>query len=253
MSHYAMERGWQEHPFFDGDEYSRRDAWEWLVANAVWQDTKARISGKITELKRGQLSHSIRFLAEKWKWHRAKVERFLNALKTESMIETQAETGQLVITIRNYDKFQVSARKNQAAGETKTKTAARQQRDKEEEGKEKNIDTKTRVYPDGFVLPAWVPADPWEGLMEIRDAAPKAAQTARALNSLVGELERLAAKGHDPTEILEKSVRSGWIDIYEPKEYSHAKPAQKKPTIDIVAEQTIKARAARQQQCAEPA
>lgn len=86
-------------------------------------------------LQRGQLSHSVRFMAEKWKWERGKVERFLSTLKTATMIETATATGQLIITICNYSLYQDDDFENATATATATATAARQQRDKEEDNK----------------------------------------------------------------------------------------------------------------------
>lgn len=139
--YYCMKRGWQDHEFFAEDEFSRRDAWEWLIAEAKWKETKKRIGGKTLILKRGQLSHSIRFMAEKWRWHRSKAERFINALKIETMIETVTETGQVIITICNYDEYQSELTNSETVAETLGETAARQQRDKVEERKKEIKET----------------------------------------------------------------------------------------------------------------
>jgi hypothetical protein len=34
---------------------------------------------------------------------------------------------------------------------------------------------------------------------------------------VVGELEKLKAKGHDPAELLTRAVTNGWRTVYEPK------------------------------------
>jgi hypothetical protein len=63
-----MSRNWQDHDLFAGDEFSRRDAWAWLIANAAWKPTKTRIKGTSITLERGEMCFSVRFLAEKWGW-----------------------------------------------------------------------------------------------------------------------------------------------------------------------------------------
>ncbi|MBX2989478.1 MAG: hypothetical protein KF802_16435 [Bdellovibrionaceae bacterium] len=83
-------------------------------------------------LERGQLTHSLRFLAEKWGWEKDAVARFLRQLKTETMIETQTATGQSVITICNYNQYQKVSLPKRDSNATDTATATRQQRDKEE-------------------------------------------------------------------------------------------------------------------------
>lgn len=160
--HYKMERGWQDHDLFDGDEYSRRDAWEWLIANACWRETNRRFGGQLVHLKRGQLYYSIRFLAEKWGWSKSRVARFLEQLKIETMIDTESGTGQILITVLNYDSYQLCDDDSGTEGETVTGTAAGQQRDKEEEKKEDiysdtNVSSyipdtpkKEQKYPEAF-------------------------------------------------------------------------------------------------------
>lgn len=164
--YYLMERGWQDHPLFEGDEYSRRDAWEWLIANANFTDRKKSISGKIITLKRGQLSYSIRFLAERWGWHRAKVDRFISRLKTETMIETGSETGQNIITICNYDDFQITKEKIETELKTQSETASRQHRDSIEtnnkEGNKEYINKQTReIKKQDLENLVFEDIDPW--------------------------------------------------------------------------------------------
>lgn len=65
-----------------------------------------------------------------------------------------------------------------------------------------------------FVLPDWVPKEPWDAFMETRKGL-KARNTSRALNSLVKELEKLRERGHDPTEVIDQSIRNSWKDVFE--------------------------------------
>src|SRR3546814_9730526 len=89
----AMSREWLEHDIFDGDVFSRRDAWAWLIASAAWRQTKARIKGHSVDLERGELSYSVRFMAEKWGWSKSAVDRFLKLLTREGMISMRSKTG----------------------------------------------------------------------------------------------------------------------------------------------------------------
>lgn len=133
---FAVDRGVFDHPMFDEKApFSRREAWLWLLSEAAWKPTQRSISGRVVTLSRGQIAHSIRFMAEAWGWDKAKVSRFLERLKTETMIETQTETGQTLITICKYDDYQKVALPKRDGSETPTETAARQQRDKLEDTK----------------------------------------------------------------------------------------------------------------------
>lgn len=122
MSGYvAMSRDWQGHKIFGDDQFSRRDAWAWLIAEAAWKPKTVTVGRRKVQVGRGELSHSVRFLADKWGWSKSAVSRFLNKLQKEKMVEiravqsgtvggtvggTDGGTVQSVITICNYDKFQ---------------------------------------------------------------------------------------------------------------------------------------------------
>lgn len=133
---YQMERGWMEHPVFGSAPYSKREAWAYLIENAAWKSTRFDIRGQIVVIERGQFATSVRRLAAAWDWDKAAVSRFLTRLKTETMIETSTETGQIIITVCNYDLYQASPSESETPTETQNETPARQQRDTKEEGKE---------------------------------------------------------------------------------------------------------------------
>lgn len=104
---FAVDRGVFDHPLFaTGEPFSRREAWLWLVAEAAWKPRQVNRNGVIIDLQRGQLAHSIRFMAEAWGWSKSAVDRFLARLKTGTMIGTEAGTGAIVITICKYDAYQ---------------------------------------------------------------------------------------------------------------------------------------------------
>jgi hypothetical protein len=104
---FAVDRGIFEHPLFaDEKPYSRFQAWLWLLKEAAWKPRAYNIKGTSVLLQRGQLVHSVRYLATAWGWSKSTVERFLGRLKTETMIGTDSGTGFLVITICNYDAYQ---------------------------------------------------------------------------------------------------------------------------------------------------
>lgn len=140
---FTLHRGWRENDLFKG-EFSRADAWVWLIENACWKPTRARIKGDTIELQRGEMSFSIRFLAEKWGWSKSRVDRFLADLREEMMIETRSKFGtnnertpghgQSVLTICNYAKYQDLSTKERDNSGTSSGTTAGQQRDKEEQG-----------------------------------------------------------------------------------------------------------------------
>lgn len=157
---FAVDRGWFEHPMFAAEPFTEREAWAWLIAEAAWKDRARRIEKYVVELKRGQLGASIRHLARIWQWKRGKVERFLNRLKTETMIGTDARHGITIITVCNYNRYQRVSLPDQTQTETPNETLPRQYRDNTEDIK--NIKT-TVAAPDEKPmsnLPDWfTPSD----------------------------------------------------------------------------------------------
>lgn len=137
----AMQRDALDHPvLFDGGRFR---AWFWLVANAAWKPTRTRIKGKIVTLERGEMTYSIRFLAENWGWSKSRVDRFLAELREEGMIETRSKSGttaghaagqgQSIISVCNYAKYQTAEDRLRDNDEPEPGTTAGQQRDKEEQ------------------------------------------------------------------------------------------------------------------------
>lgn len=105
-----MHRGWQNNPVFKKEKFTQREFWEWLVGSAAYEPMIVNIHNNPVTLQRGQLSFSIRFMAKFLGWPESSVLRFLNHLKKWDMIETESGTGQNVITICNYDKYQFTPR-----------------------------------------------------------------------------------------------------------------------------------------------
>lgn len=122
--HYRMARGWQDHEVFGNDPYSRRDAWVWIIEHAAWADHTIIVGGKRLTLRRGQLCHAYRHLADTWKWSVAAVQRYVARLQANTMIECSADTGRLVITVCNYEIYQAGRRIADTEPDTASDTPA---------------------------------------------------------------------------------------------------------------------------------
>lgn len=91
--------------------------------------------------------------------------------------------------------------------------------------------SKKSKSSEPFVLPDWIPPEVWAAFMEVRKKR-RAADTAYALNLIVKDLAKWRELGHDPTEILNKSIKSSWSDVYEPKENANGNRAEKRTSHD---------------------
>lgn len=116
--YFAVARTIFDHPLFNYGQhrYSRREAWEYLIAEAAYQPAAHRHVLGITPLQRGQLTLTMRELAAKWRWPATNVHRFLHRLEREEMVVlersgtntgTKVSPYRQIITICNYDKFQI--------------------------------------------------------------------------------------------------------------------------------------------------
>lgn len=64
-----------------------------------------------------------------------------------------------------------------------------------------------------FVPPDWIDPEDWKAF-EAQRRKKRAADTDHARRLVVRELEKLRDQGHDPTAVLQQSIRAGWIDVY---------------------------------------
>jgi len=86
-------------------------AWLWLLLEASFTDRDFTIGTQTVRLKRGELCHSVSYMAEAFNWNRAKVQRYLNRLKDKGTIlsdtpnDPPSDTPN-VITICHYDEYQ---------------------------------------------------------------------------------------------------------------------------------------------------
>jgi hypothetical protein len=116
-----------EDAFFGGEPFTRREAWQWLIAEAAWKPQRKKVStGRgetYVDLERGQLTHSRAFMCKAWGWSSEKrVRTFLDRLEMDGRIGRpsgqQEGHAQTVITITKYDEYQsVGVEKGQASGQ----------------------------------------------------------------------------------------------------------------------------------------
>lgn len=69
-----------------------------------------------------------------------------------------------------------------------------------------------------FVLPSWIPGDTWSAYLQTR-TDKRTKNGAHALGLIVKDLEAFRAAGHDPVEILNSSIKSGWAGVFAPKAF----------------------------------
>lgn len=204
MSWYRMQRGWKDHEFFSDEPYSERDAWQWMIEEAHWKPGVVSVAGIPTSLKRGQFTASIRFMAGKFQWSKDRVQRFLKRCVSWGMIESQTATGQYIITICNYEKYQDYKDAPKDTGkdgfEDTTKDAPK---DKQEEGKEIKKVKNKRARSRAAVRPENISENVWEDFISQRSET----FTETALDGIRKQAE---IAGWVLEDALREAVTRGW-------------------------------------------
>ena len=129
----AVDRDVFEHPVFAPEPFTEREAWLWMIAEAVFRPTRVRAGRATIDLQRGQLAYATRFLAAKWRWSEARVRRYLGRLKIDAMIDAQPTRDATLISICNYDKYQSARRTDDAPVDAASDALATQRRTREQE------------------------------------------------------------------------------------------------------------------------
>lgn len=149
------------HPLFATQKFCRGYAWDWMVAQAAFKPHDIEIKGQTVTMNRGQFSHSMRYMTKAFGWSLGVTQRFIDRLKTEHMIDTATNHGQIIVTICKYDIYQADVDSTKEENDTPTDTAAIQDRyssdtNKKEGNKGKKVKVST---PAKFKIPKdWVPS-----------------------------------------------------------------------------------------------
>lgn len=210
-----------EHPFWCEDRvFSRFEAWLDIVQSARFEDTKQLIGNRFIEVKRGQMLVSLRFLAGRWQWSTKKVNSFLDLLIQDKMIikETPKETGQTVITICNYDKYnfisqELETEKKQQGNSKETKLIKIIKKIKEDNipptpPKGEGVNSKARLLFENYFRETFSDSYYW--------TAKDAGAMSQLLNKLKFQRKQKKMDVSDDSllyalQYLLSSVKEGWI------------------------------------------
>lgn len=77
--------------------------------------------------------------------------------------------------------------------------------------------SKNTVTKVTIVLPDWIDQETWNAFIQMRKRIGKP-PTDYALKLIIDKLDKFRSKGQDVNTILEKSITSGWQDVFEIKQ-----------------------------------
>ena len=133
---------WEKKPF------DPARAWIDLILDANHDDGKVFTGSSLVRIKRGQDWVSVRSLAERWGWSKDRVRKFLKTLESDSMIRINTTPFGTLLTIVNYDNFQIRQDSKRDTKKTPTRTQTGRKPVRNKEGlKEELKERKERGLP----------------------------------------------------------------------------------------------------------
>lgn len=132
--------------YYFSEPFTKSSAWIDLLLLANFTDSYFEVRGIGVPVKRGQLAYSQLTLAQRWRWSIGKVKRFLFVLKMDGQIDYQNTNVTTLITILNYDQYQIMDEQTDWQTETKRKPNRRH-------NKNDNNDKNIRVREKSKFIP----------------------------------------------------------------------------------------------------
>ena len=138
------------------EPFTRMQAWIDLLLIANHDEKDVFIRGNMVIVHRGEIARSSENLAQRWKWSRGKVLRFLDYLEEMGMIVQQKSFVTSTISICNYSKYQDNDTADSTADSTADGQQIVQQTDtnknikKEKKDKEEKKKTYTKDFEDAW-------------------------------------------------------------------------------------------------------
>lgn len=223
-------------------EFSRAEAWIDLLQLARFEanSTKEIINGRVIEYERGERPLSLRLLADRWKWSKNRVDKFLDLLVSERMITkrttqgtavrtgsgTACGTKQTIITICNYDTYNSTSKKEgQQSGQGKGQPpgqVAGQSRDKYNKDKKEYIEKIISLFPSfsnfdlNYITEEF--ADTFMLWLEYKKDRRKGYNSDKSLRLCYNKLVKLS--NNNPVialQIIENAIASNYDGFYELK------------------------------------
>ena len=105
--YYKISRKLLTSDFWLLEPFTKPQAWLDLIGLASYKKSKIRVkNGETIDIERGECAWSVLKLAERWRWSRGKVNRFIEQLKNEKMIQQKICSNLTIISILNYNFYQ---------------------------------------------------------------------------------------------------------------------------------------------------
>ena len=194
---------------WDDKPFSRGQAWIDLLLMANHEDKEVLFDGSIYEVKRGQRLTSIRKLSEQWGWSRTKTGKFLNELEKAEMLLVKSDTKKTVLTLVNYDFYQLND-ETEKPPKSHRKATEKPQKDTNKNDKEiKNDKEDIKAY---FCKNENLESA-FKDFSQMRTKIKKPL-TDRAIKTLITSLEKISKDPYVQADILDQSTFKCWQGVF---------------------------------------
>ncbi|WP_372809468.1 hypothetical protein [Litorivivens sp.] len=150
VGYITLHRKIKEHWIFDDPVLFK--LWVTMLLDAKFSDTERRVNGAVVSIKRGQLVFGLEQWSREHKVTCSKLRTLLKNLEKCGMISRQKTNKYSLITITNYDEYQIGDRQSAGKGQAKGRQKAGSEESKEgEEGKQGSPQKSAPVSIDGFL------------------------------------------------------------------------------------------------------
>ena len=123
---------------------------EFLYQNAFYEDGERTFNSVVYHLKRGQIVTTPRFLAEGFRISESNARRVIQKLIKLKTIETQTTTKATIITICNYDKYQLPQKTSEDQTDDQTKNKQKTNDANNNKRINKGTNKERKLYIDQF-------------------------------------------------------------------------------------------------------
>lgn len=185
--------------------------WMYLLLNATHAEYPALFKGKKITLQPGQLITGRKSIASTLCVSESKVTRILSAFESEQQIEQLTSNKNRLISVVNWDKYQIFDQQNEQQMNNNWTTTEQQVNTNKKNKNVKNVKNEIK-YSDIPELN--------EAILEFIKFRKgiKKPMTDKAVKLMLGKLNKMTSNVGEQIEILNQSILGGWTGIYPLKQ-----------------------------------
>lgn len=225
------------------EPFTKAQAWTDLILLANYKRGLIEVkNGSIVPVERGECGYSMKALAERWKWSRKKVARFIKFLNKAEMTQQKIVENHSIITILNYEYYQGEQQTEQQSDpqkdpqneqqtsqqieqQTEQQTTTNKKDNKENKEKKENNNKKNFVAKSFFqkliaedeeIKKHSSLKDLFIEFLEYKTAIKKQYKTENSVRKAFLDFVRLSKNNENYARALvDNAIARGWQSIYD--------------------------------------